>query len=308
MSKGNGRVWAFSGFFLGTAVSVAGNVAHTWHPSDAQLQAAGLTRQTAEQWEPEIGAQLFAAFFPLALLLTVEVLSRASWPSGRGWALARYGGTSLVALVAAVASYRHLYSLLRAYGEDELNAIIGPLAVDGLMVVCGFALLAISRHKAAAESDVATADTTPAVAVNESDATRDADRDTTADVDAVMSRDMTADTDDADRDMSRDADADDATSEGDTTPVDGDTESGDMTPDNVTPLPVADEMSRDMTPVKRPRPRVVATDDHAERARALLAEDPDIKGAELGRRLGLSERQGQRLLASLRPVLQEVTS
>lgn len=144
-----GRAWAFAGFFLGTAVSVAGNVAHTWHPSDEQLAVAGLSRATAEQWQPELGAQLFAAFFPLALLLTVEVLSRAAWPSGWAWSMARYGGTSLVALVAAVVSYMHLHDLLRAYGEDRLTAVIGPLAVDGLMVVCGFAILAISRTKTA---------------------------------------------------------------------------------------------------------------------------------------------------------------
>ncbi|WP_344458502.1 hypothetical protein, partial [Actinocorallia aurantiaca] len=196
-----------------------------------------------------------------------------------------------------------------------LNAVIGPLAVDGLMVVCGFALLAISRHKAAADeaavsdvvsqqSDIPTdtaPDTTPAVAVNEGDMTADNDRDMTAVV-ATSEGDATPDFDAV---MSPDNATPTATSDRDTTAVEGDIDEGDMTPDNVRPLPVADEVSRDMKPVGR-RPRVVATDDHTDRARRLLADDPDIKGAELGRRLGLSERQGQRLLATLRPVLQEV--
>jgi len=146
-----GRVWATLGFLLGVLVSIAGNVAHTWHPSAEQLAAAGLTLQQAEQWKPAAGAQLFAAFFPAALLVTVEVLARVAWPSGWAWTLARFGGAGLVALVAAVVSYLHLSGLLTAYGEDRLTALIGPLAVDGLMVVCGFALLAIGRLKGAEE-------------------------------------------------------------------------------------------------------------------------------------------------------------
>ena len=58
-----GKGWAWSGFGLGVAVSVAGNIAHTWHPSQAVLRAAG---KTAAQWHPEPGAQLIAAFFAIA--------------------------------------------------------------------------------------------------------------------------------------------------------------------------------------------------------------------------------------------------
>lgn len=76
-------------------------------------------------------------------MLAIEVLARVQWPRGSRWyTLARYGGTGLVALVAAVISYRHLAGLLTAWGEDSLNAHLGPLAVDGLMVVAAAALLA----------------------------------------------------------------------------------------------------------------------------------------------------------------------
>jgi len=119
-------------------------------PGDAGVLRPGVgERQQAGQWRPAAGAQLFAAFFPAALLVTVEVLARVSWPSGWAWTLARFGGAGLVALVAAVVSYLHLSGLLAAYGEDRLTTWIGPLAVDGLMVVCGFALLAIGRLKSA---------------------------------------------------------------------------------------------------------------------------------------------------------------
>lgn len=148
-----GKAWATAGFLLGVAMSVAGNVAHTSHPSAAALAAAG---KTAAQWHPERGAQLAAAFFPLALLVTVEVLARVQWPTGWSWATARYGGTALVAAVAAIVSYLHLRGLLLAYGEDGLTALIGPLAVDGLMIVCGFALIAISRVTTLAAAPVTT--------------------------------------------------------------------------------------------------------------------------------------------------------
>lgn len=131
------RGWASVAFLLGVAVSVAANVAHTYYIPGA----AG---------RPPIGAQLAAAFYPLALLLVVEILARVPWPSTWAWSAARYGGASVVAAVAAVVSYRHMAALLIAYGEDALTARIGPLAVDGLMVVASLALLAIG-HQAHSE-------------------------------------------------------------------------------------------------------------------------------------------------------------
>ncbi|MFG2021088.1 DUF2637 domain-containing protein [Actinomadura geliboluensis] len=139
MSGGKG--WASVAFGLGVAVSVAANVAHTYY-----IPGAG---------RPPVGAQLAAAFYPLALLLVVEILARVPWPGGLAWTAARYGGTSVVAGVAAVVSYRHMAALLTAYGEDALTARIGPLAVDGLMVVASFALLAIGRQAHAEAAPVA---------------------------------------------------------------------------------------------------------------------------------------------------------
>jgi hypothetical protein len=127
-----GKAWASVAFLLGVAVSVAANVGHTWY-----IPGAG---------RPPLGAQAAAAFYPLALLLVVEILARVPWPSSALWGAARYGGASAVAIVAAVVSYRHMSALLAAYGEDALTAMIGPLAVDGLMVVASFALLAIGRQ------------------------------------------------------------------------------------------------------------------------------------------------------------------
>ncbi|GAA4231581.1 hypothetical protein GCM10022254_29150 [Actinomadura meridiana] len=62
------------------------------------------------------------------------------------------------------------------------------------------------------------------------------------------------------------------------------------------------EPSKKASPKKAPRrqpvPRSVATDNEA-RALTILDAEPDITGAELGRRLDISARQGQRLLSRL---------
>lgn len=140
----SGRAWATSGFVLGVAASVAGNVAHVWHPSAEYLRDHNVT---ADEFTPEIGAQVAGAFWPIALLITVEVLARVDWPRTFWWMVARFGGASMVAGVAAVMSYAHLNGLLRAYGEDDMTARLGPLSVDGLMVICGGALLALGRSR-----------------------------------------------------------------------------------------------------------------------------------------------------------------
>lgn len=120
------RAVTWLGFLLGTLVSISGNVMHaamdTWTP--AELIGAG--------------------FWPAALLIALEVLTRVPWPDGKRWAWARWGGLGMVAAVSAVLSYLHLRSLMLHWGEGAAQATIGPLAVDGLMLICATALLAIS--------------------------------------------------------------------------------------------------------------------------------------------------------------------
>lgn len=61
--------------------------------------------------------------------------------------MARFGGTGAVAVGSALISYRHLRDVLLAWSYDPMAAAV-PLVLDGLMVVCGFALLAASRTSA----------------------------------------------------------------------------------------------------------------------------------------------------------------
>lgn len=136
-APGNGRLIATVAFVVGIAASIAANTAHTFVPP------AG----SGSTWGPSMGAVVAGAFWPVALLLAVETLSRVRWAPGRTYWAARYLGTGAVSAVAAIMSYRHMAALLAWYGEDSFSAHLGPLAVDGLMVVAGFALLGLSRHR-----------------------------------------------------------------------------------------------------------------------------------------------------------------
>jgi hypothetical protein len=128
-------MWAYVGAVLGGAVSVAANVAHSYvPPADAPYE-----------WAPRDGAILGAVFWPVGMFIAIEILAKVGWPTGWRYAIVRFGGLLPVAVVAAVVSYRHLSGLLAFYGEDSLTIIIGPLAVDGLMVMATGALIATGR-------------------------------------------------------------------------------------------------------------------------------------------------------------------
>lgn len=133
-----GRLVAWSGFVFGSVMSIAANVLHAWLP--AGHEPAG--------WSPGIAPQVGAAVWPVTSMLAVEALSRIRWPKGFGWGIARFAGAGVVAAGSAIISYGHLRDLLLAWSYGPLAAAVGPLVLDGLMVVCGFALLAMSRASA----------------------------------------------------------------------------------------------------------------------------------------------------------------
>ncbi len=96
------------------------------------------------------------------LLIAIEVLSRTPWKNTWAWMLVRFGGVGVVALGSAVISYGHIHEVLLSWGYDWIGAGVGPLVVDGLMTISGFALLAISQT-APATSEQRDAGTAPAV-------------------------------------------------------------------------------------------------------------------------------------------------
>lgn len=131
------RLVAWVGFGFGSIMSIAANVLHTWLPADKMPPG----------WSPALAPQIGAAVWPIGLLISVEVLSRVSWRPGFLWGMARYGGAGTVAIGSGVISYGHLREVLVAWGYGHPGADVGPLVLDGLMVVCGFALLAMSTHQ-----------------------------------------------------------------------------------------------------------------------------------------------------------------
>lgn len=131
--KEPGWWWAQGSLVAGIGISIYGNVQHT----------------VLAPKHHGVGAVLFAMCWPVLLFLSIELMAKARWPHGNLWALARFGGLGVVALVGAVASYDHLLALLAYYSEDALVAHIGPLAPDGLMVMATTALLGMSRKRPA---------------------------------------------------------------------------------------------------------------------------------------------------------------
>jgi Protein of unknown function (DUF2637) len=129
------RLVAWGGFLLGLTASVLANVLDTWLPATHQPPG----------WEPGLAPQIGAAVWPAALMFALEALSRVPWPRGFWWLVARYGGVGIVALGSAAISYSHVHDVLMSWGYGAGSAATGPLVIDGLMIISGFALLAISH-------------------------------------------------------------------------------------------------------------------------------------------------------------------
>jgi len=112
---------------LGIAASIAANVLHA---------------------RPVAVAQLIAAWPPLALLLTVELISRV--PVHRRWlAVVRMVATSAIAGIAAWVSYWHMAGVASRYGESSDAAHLVPVSVDGLVVVASVCLVELGGRIAA---------------------------------------------------------------------------------------------------------------------------------------------------------------
>ena len=153
-SAASGRGWGYVGAVLGGLVSIAANVAHSYVPP-AHASAG---------WHPPIGDVVGAVFWPVALFVAIEILARTAWPRATRWVVVRFLGLLPVAVVAAIVSYGHLSGLLAHYGESALTSHLGPLAVDGLMVMASSALMATAPGRTpdtAGQVEVVKAGTVP---------------------------------------------------------------------------------------------------------------------------------------------------
>ncbi len=109
---------------LGVAASIAANVLHA---------------------RDNLISQAIAAWPPLALLLTVELISRVP-VHRRVLAAVRIAATAVIAAIAAWVSYWHMAGVTARYGETSTSAHLMPLCVDGLIVVASISLVELAGH------------------------------------------------------------------------------------------------------------------------------------------------------------------
>src|SRR5437764_11538969 len=109
-------------------------------------------------------SQAIAAWPPLSLLLTVELISRVPMHR-RLLAAARLAATAGIAAIAAWVSYWHMAAVAARYGETTSSAYLLPLSVDGLIVVASVCLVELGGRLATAvvTRDVATVPDAPVV-------------------------------------------------------------------------------------------------------------------------------------------------
>lgn len=125
---------------LGVATSVAANILHA--------------RQNPI-------SQAIAAWPPLALLLTVELISRIP-VHRRSLSAVRLAATASIAGIAAWVSYWHMAGVAARYGEVGAAPYLMPLSVDGLVVVASVCLVELAGRIQPVDSEpVTTADSEP---------------------------------------------------------------------------------------------------------------------------------------------------
>lgn len=104
---------------LGVVVSIVANVLHA---------------------NDNVISQAIAAWAPLALLLTIELIARVPVRGGR-LSFARLAATTTIAGIAAWVSYWHMVGVALRYGEEAGAAHLIPFSVDGLVVVAWVCLV-----------------------------------------------------------------------------------------------------------------------------------------------------------------------
>src|SRR3954465_11893173 len=107
---------------LGVAASVAANILHAL---------------------PNPISQAIAAWPPLALLLTVELISRIPGQR-RSLTVVRLAATATIAAIAAWVSYWHMTGVASKYGEVGAAPYLIPVSVGGLGVVAAVCLVELA--------------------------------------------------------------------------------------------------------------------------------------------------------------------
>ncbi|MEO3925769.1 DUF2637 domain-containing protein [Micromonosporaceae bacterium B7E4] len=114
-------------------------------------------------------SQAIAAWPPLALLLTVELISRVP-VHRRSLAFARMAATATIAGIAAWVSYWHMVGVAARYGETGASPYLLPLSVDGLIVVASICLVELGGRISATQAATSAEATRPGPAAESAEA------------------------------------------------------------------------------------------------------------------------------------------
>lgn len=117
--RDGGRIWAYAGSGIAATISIWANI--SWAVSHNGHDPVAIT---------------IAAIWPCIFLLALEINWRSLMRP-----IFRWVGLTPIAAVAGVISYEHVRQLLIAQGYSQLTATLGPIAIDGLMVVAAGSLL-----------------------------------------------------------------------------------------------------------------------------------------------------------------------
>lgn len=101
--------------------------------------------------DPHPISQAIAAWPPLALLLTIELISRVP-VHRRALAAIRLITTATIAGIAAWVSYWHMVAVIARYGETGAGPYLIPLTVDGLVIVASVCLVELGGRIQAAST------------------------------------------------------------------------------------------------------------------------------------------------------------
>jgi hypothetical protein len=130
--------------FFTLGLSVLANVGHTL-----------LADSTVPVWLRMIGA----IAWPVLVFLGVDITVKTAWDAITG----KRGGIWLARLLilvpgvpAGITSYEHMHAVLLAMGERPFIALIGPGAVDLMMIGCTITLVMLQRVKPVEVPEAAT--------------------------------------------------------------------------------------------------------------------------------------------------------
>lgn len=153
-----GQFYAYAGAIGGFALSFWANVRDAYIPEIPKGVAGDLWRAGYPGYhdvDPNHFDLVLAGFFPVALFVALELLTRVAWkPTNQHKAL-KWLGVGGLTLIAGIISYSHLRTGFLLAGWSNGMASLAPLAVDGFMLLCTTVLL-MTGHAKLAHTDLST--------------------------------------------------------------------------------------------------------------------------------------------------------